>query len=102
MKYTCSSCKQDFSFEQVKYGIDGKSIFCKECFSKLPKTEIKMPKGHSALPSQTIKFICTNCRYKFSIKKDSRINRVCPYCGKAKLINDETTADKLLEEAAKS
>ena len=43
-----------------------------------------------------VKFICTNCNYKFESENPSD----CPYCGKDSLEKDKS-AEELLEEVGR-
>jgi DNA-directed RNA polymerase subunit RPC12/RpoP len=46
-----------------------------------------------------IKYICTNCKYKFSRKQSQDVSK-CPYCGKnAIVVDNQLGADKLLKES---
>ena len=100
--YLCSACKISFPFQNIKYGIDGKSIVCADCFNKSSRESNSLSTGFGAFKnSGIIKFICIDCRYHFSLKKNSRINKICPYCGKNKLMVDEATANNLIDEASK-
>ena len=101
-KYSCTICKREFQYKDIRYSHDGKKIVCISCYSQLKddapkKTEIKIETP--ALP-ETVRIICRDCRYKFSLKKAPRTNVICPYCGGNNLMKDEITADKLLEEAS--
>lgn len=102
--YMCSECKGKFKFEDVRYSSDGKKVICKDCYSRVKnqgKNEVKV-----VLPNETVsdyvKLICTNCRYKFSLRKKSRFNLICPYCGGNQLIKDDITADKLIRELSQT
>ena len=45
------------------------------------------------------KYICTNCKYKFSRKKSREVEN-CPYCGKNTIIVDnQLGADKLIQDS---
>lgn len=105
-KFKCQSCKSEFEFKDIRYGIDGKTLYCTKCFNdvmnkekqKNVKTTIYLGSNNE---SDLIKLICVDCRYKFSYRKGSRIKLMCPYCGKNRLMRDEATAEKLVEEASK-
>lgn len=100
--YMCSECKGKFDFEDIKYGMDGKRIICKDCYIKAGKDyknkEIKTVLLSDA--SDYVKLICVDCRYKFSLRKKSRFNLICPYCSSRNLMKDDITADKLIEEVS--
>ncbi|MBS3102899.1 hypothetical protein J4458_05655 [Candidatus Woesearchaeota archaeon] len=107
--YNCAHCQCQFPFEKVRYTNDGKRLVCLDCYSRLVKSDeflkreqqkkgkIDAP-GPGILPD--IKLICVDCRYKFSWKKGSRMGIACPYCGGSHLMNDDTTADKLIQEVS--
>ena len=101
--YHCTECKGSFPFENIKYGFEN-NLVCVDCFSKSNKRSGNLGSGFGAYKndSNIIKFICIDCRYHFSLKKDSKISRICPYCGKNKLMVDEATANKLIDEASKN
>lgn len=42
-----------------------------------------------------VTYLCTGCRYKFTIGRTSRIDRKCPYCGNPALleVTDVSTGD---------
>ena len=83
--HTCSKCKGEFNFENIKYE-DGKTLICVECLSKkqkLLKKELKSEKPENIEP---LNFICVSCRFKFSFRKGSSKPLKCPYCGKTKLM----------------
>src|SRR3989338_2360917 len=105
--YLCAICKGKFQFKNVKYSKDGKRIICADCYSKdvknTTKKETKDIKTTNGQPiKETIKIICVNCNYKFSYKKGSNTKLMCPYCGGNRLMRDNITADKLIEEVSKS
>lgn len=83
--YTCSRCKKEFNFNNIKYDED-KRLICIGCFEKkqkLKKNELKLEKPQE---QETINFICVSCRFKFSVRKGSPKAVKCPYCGKTKLM----------------
>lgn len=94
--YHCTKCNGSFPFESIKYN-EEKNLVCVDCHGKSAKNIDAGLKSDSGI----IKFICVDCRYHFSLRKDSKINRLCPYCGKGKLMVDDATADKLIDEASK-
>ncbi len=105
--YTCTICKGKFQFGDIRYSSDGKRIVCRGCYDKVKKDgSIKKKKIEIELKickkSDAIKLICIDCRYKFSWSKASRINLICPYCGSKRLMKNENTAEKLVEEASQS
>ena len=84
--YTCSRCKKEFNFNNIKYD-ENKNLICVQCLDKKQKLEKKGKlKIEKAEEQEDINFICTDCRFKFSIKKGSPKAIKCPYCGKTKLM----------------
>jgi hypothetical protein len=43
------------------------------------------------------KFRCTNCNYRFDVKPGKRAPNRCPYCAKEKCLEQEKTAQELLD-----
>ena len=103
-KYLCSSCSKKFNFEDVRYSKDGKDIVCVYCYNDKSKA-FEKPAGYVDKPAITktapniIKIICAECNYHFSLKRGSTPR--CPYCGGNRLMEDNLTADKLLEEVSR-
>ena len=91
----------------MRYGIDGRTLLCVGCYQKKyhgvkkdTPTAFTIKSPVIEKPKETMKVICFNCRYKFSILKGA-VGARCPYCNKDKLVRDETTAERILEEAAR-
>ena len=84
--YTCSRCKREFNFDNIKYD-DNHRLICVECLGKQKKLEKKEKLSiEKAEEGEAIKFICVSCRFKFSVSKGSPKTLKCPYCGKTKLM----------------
>jgi len=83
--YTCSRCKKEFNFNSIKHDED-KSLICVECLEKKLKFKKKSLEPERPEEKEKIDYICLNCRFKFSIKKDSQKMPKCPYCSKTKLM----------------
>lgn len=97
--YTCSLCKKDFDFREIRYASDGKRIVCLDCFKSMGKIEKqKTEEGTLEVPSKKdeVGLFCIGCGYRFQFKKSSRGKLMCPYCGGENLIKDETTAEMLI------
>ena len=111
-KYMCAICKFSFGFDGMTYSADGKRLICKNCYNLAAKKKDMPALGEgkakatasqlsSAAPDST-KVMCVDCKYKFFLRKGSRIAQSCPYCGKSQLAKyDELTADNLLNEVAR-
>ena len=84
--YTCSRCKREFNFDNIKYDENNKLI-CVNCLEKQEKIEKKEKLSlEKADEGKEIKFICVSCRFKFSVKKGSPKTIKCPYCSKTRLM----------------
>lgn len=105
-QYICDGCKGKFRFKEIRYSSDGKRVVCKDCYSKGAMKNQKKKETSEVLPnkniSDSVKLICMNCRYKFSLRKKSRFSLICPYCGGKQLMKDDITADKLIEEVSQA
>jgi hypothetical protein len=101
--YMCAVCRKNFAFEDIRYSNDGKRILCLSCYGQAPKNNktTKIIISENKKQCDESKFICVNCRYKFSLKKSTKIALVCPYCGKDKIAKDESkSAAELVDEAS--
>ena len=84
--YTCSRCKREFNFDNIKYD-DNHRLICVECLGKQQKLEKKEKLSiEKAGEGKPINFICVSCRFKFSVKKGSPKSVKCPFCGKTRLM----------------
>lgn len=111
-QYLCTICKGKFGSENIRYSTDGKSLICADCFESLAEAEMQPQQEKAATKKMKsnadfnnepdfVKVICVDCRYKFKLKKKSKAAIKCPYCGKSNLMKDETTAQRLVEEAGR-
>ena len=85
MLYTCSRCKREFNFNNIKYD-ENKKLVCVECMEKTQELSKKSVVSEKADDNEPINFICVSCRFKFSVKKGSSKAIKCPYCSKTKLM----------------
>ena len=84
--YTCSRCKKEFNFENIKYDQNNKLI-CVGCLEKQKKIEKNEKLNlEKVIEGKTINFICLSCRFRFSVRKGSPKAIKCPYCGKTRLM----------------
>lgn len=83
--YTCTRCKREFNFNNIKYDED-KKLICVECLAKKQKLAKKSISHEKPEDNEQVNFICVSCRFKFSIRKGSQKAVKCPYCGKTKLM----------------
>ena len=102
-KYKCSYCNKEFDFRDVKYGEDGKRLFCEKCLGFHKKELEEKKKGFRAESGEfeKVQVICIDCRYKFSISRKKPSLR-CPYCNRSNIMKDDTTADELISEVTKN
>jgi len=92
--YTCSRCKREFSFDNIKYDENNKLI-CINCLEKQKKIEGKEKLTLEKIgEGESIKFICVSCRFKFSVRKGSPKALKCPYCSKTKLMHVKKYKDE--------
>jgi len=98
--YTCSRCKKEFSFGNIKYDED-KSLICLVCLEKKLKLKKKDMQLEKPEKQGAMNFICASCRFKFSIKKGSDKTIKCPYCSKTKvmLVKKYKDEDDLIKDA---
>lgn len=100
-KYRCTICKFDYPFEEIRYSEDGKKLLCTGCSkvfkNKVPKAEIKAVEKES---DDSVKVICMDCRYNFRLKK-AQAKKICPYCGKSRLMKQEGSAQRLIDDVSK-
>ncbi len=99
--YTCSKCKREFSFKNIKYDLDH-SLICSQCLERKQKVTKKVRIENAPEEEKQLNFICTSCRFKFSFKKSSPRELKCPYCCKKKimLIKKYKNEDDLIRESA--
>lgn len=102
--YQCSLCKKEFKFSDIRYTDDGKRIVCQSCYAKPISKEYRVDRksqlANKSDSKDVIKYFCPDCRYRFTFKKDSKVSRICPYCGEGRIIEDKMTADELVAEAS--
>ncbi len=90
--YLCSRCREKFTFEQIRYDRSHK-IVCKGCLGILEKEEEQKDRM-GAKDYEKIRFICMDCRFKFSIRRGSRQALKCPYCNKTALMQVKKYKDE--------
>lgn len=83
--YTCSRCRKEFNFSNIKYDED-RSLICVECLGKKQQLSKKNVAFEKPSEHGSVDFICLGCRFKFSVKKGSPKAVKCPYCAKTKLM----------------
>ena len=99
--YICNVCNKKFPFENIRYSIDGKRILCIDCYNKVAEKQEKKKETYSAVKEpESVKLVCLDCKYHFSIKKGSKVKLRCPYCSNSNLAKDDMTAERLIEEVS--
>jgi len=84
--YTCTRCRKEFNFDNIRYDENNKLI-CVSCLEKQQKIEKKEKLSmEKAEEGEAINLICVECRFNFSVKKGSPKAIKCPYCGKTRLM----------------
>ena len=92
--YSCTRCKREFDFDNIKYDENNKLI-CVVCLEKQKKIEKKEKLNlEKAGEGEEIKFICASCRFKFSVRKGSSKELKCPYCSKTRLMTIKKYKDE--------
>lgn len=90
--------------DSIRYDTNGRDLICSDCYrEKINKKSANISASSTARKEEVkdrIKVICTDCRYKFSIKPGSNVALRCPYCGKNRLVKDQTSVDELIREVA--
>ncbi len=103
MLMRCGRCLQQVPLKQMKYAKDGRTLVCLRCrglgvqehLDRLRRKEA----GHDASPpvSRT-RYACTDCGFTFS--RGNLTPKQCPYCGKERVVPQETISGAgLLDEA---
>ncbi|MGV8150263.1 MAG: hypothetical protein ACP5NV_00905 [Candidatus Woesearchaeota archaeon] len=111
----CRSCGRKSLMHNMRPADDGEHMICVDCAKKgsslssettiskkaLENTPFSGPrkKVEKTTVEKMIKFICTNCKYKFSRKESQHVAK-CPYCGKQTIVHDDQLgAEKLLKDS---
>ncbi|MBU0615929.1 MAG: hypothetical protein KJ601_07595 [Nanoarchaeota archaeon] len=76
-------------------------------FARKPKVEeeliisLKVPEKPEIKPlPERIQVICKDCSYKFTMQRVISRKPICPYCGRANLMKDNTTAFEIVRQAS--
>jgi len=89
----CGRCHQKVSSDNVRYAPDGKSFICSACSQAKTQDRQKTVEREN--------FQCSRCSYKFSVRKESRLVRKCPYCASEKItLRDGITSSRMLNDVA--
>lgn len=114
----CKKCKQKVSLDKVRYDQNGRDLICFECYDKTQWAMKKAGFAERPDPSPTVKlvtpakkpvekpknvekvkYICSMCKYRFSLKKDGEAAKRCPYCGKDSLEEDNFNLNELISDS---
>ncbi len=99
--YLCSKCKNKVSMDKIRYDTEGTSLVCLDCYgSKTSRSSSLKNEKEPETKAEKIKVICTDCRYKFSLKKGTTAALKCPYCGNNRLVKDQTSVDEIIKEVS--
>ena len=91
----CKQCRKTVSIDNIRYDKAGNDLICIPCYNGGPAQPQQKPGDARE------RFMCLRCNYKFSIRKDSRLTRKCPYCASPNITVPQTlTAENVLEEVA--
>lgn len=89
---------------------DGENMICADCYKKGAPAPVKRgidntpyvppkTKGKVEKSEKMTRYICTNCKYKFSRKESQKVEK-CPYCSKNTIVHDDQLgADKLIKDS---
>lgn len=107
----CRSCGRKTLMHNMRPSADGENMICVDCAKKgvSLKSEVPLSKAASELNSRSkenkfksekmIRYLCTNCKYKFSRKESQHVEK-CPYCGRTTIVHDDQlNADKIIKES---
>lgn len=103
----CRSCGRRVLMHDMFPDNTGKNQICKECHRKnsplrpLANTAFKPTnKPQDKKSDPMIKYICNNCKYKFSRARSKEVE-VCPYCSKKNITAiDDMGANRLISESS--
>jgi DNA-directed RNA polymerase subunit RPC12/RpoP len=113
----CRICQRKVLMHNMVPDSDGENMICSECAARKKgvknagsvlgtKKELKnepyvgKPEKKSAKKEdKLVKYICGDCKYKFSRKASQEVVK-CPYCGKSNILTDnQMGADNLIKES---
>lgn len=112
----CRVCGRKVLMHNMRLDDDKENMICNDCYKKkasgiqptsvLTRKAVEnkpydSPKGKSAKTKseKMLRYICTNCKYKFSRKESQQVAK-CPYCGKNSIVHDDQLgADKLINDS---
>ena len=119
MLIVCRSCGRKVLMHNMRPDSSGENMICIDCYKRSDggKMSIQQAAKHgiendpyqptkaAAKPKtekseKMIKYICPDCKYKFSRKASQEVAK-CPYCGKSNMVIDnQLGAEKLINDSA--
>ncbi|MGV8087175.1 MAG: hypothetical protein ACP5N1_06100 [Candidatus Woesearchaeota archaeon] len=109
----CRLCGRKVLMHNMRPDTTGENMVCVDCYKKGSQTKSSMsiaekaseialskqPRKSNEKSEPMVKYLCPNCKYKFSRKKSQEV-RKCPYCGKTNIMLDNALgADTILKES---
>jgi DNA-directed RNA polymerase subunit RPC12/RpoP len=115
MLIICRSCGRKVLMHNMRPADDGEHMICLDCYNKGASMSTETTIQKKAIENQPFsgprkktektksekmfKYICTNCKYKFSRKESQPVEK-CPYCGKQTIVHDDQLgAENLLNDS---
>ncbi len=110
----CRICGRKTLMHNMRQDGSGENMVCVDCYKRNSQNKPTMSISERAAELNAektvkktteksepmIKYLCSNCKYKFSRKKSQEVTK-CPYCGKTNVMLDNALgADTLLKESA--
>ncbi len=106
---TCIRCKAKVKVKDLRYSKNGTDMICPQCYAKensalfTGEKSKPEPKEEPKDKSNSTRYLCQRCKFKFWHKEDSQVVLRCPYCGQddkvVKADEAEKTTEQLLKEA---
>lgn len=109
----CRSCGRKQLMHNMRPADDGEHMICVDCDKKgvsikgettiskkvAENDAVNTFRNKKEKTEKMIKYICSECKYKFSRKESQHVEK-CPYCGKNNVLQDtQLGADKLINES---
>ena len=69
---------------------------------RAPSSSAKKELPKKPVKSDKRRYLCNSCGYRFSRMAHIEFNNICPYCGKASVVDDMTSDAQKLIEASKT
>lgn len=109
----CRLCGRKVLMHNMRPDATGENMICVDCYKSGSQVKSSMSiteKANELVSSKNlrkgtekselmIKYLCPNCKYKFSRKKSQEVHK-CPYCGRTNIMLDNALgADTLIKES---